>query len=155
MFHDSRTKSLVRFASFCDADLCTTIMIVYHHGHLHDAQDAGSGISGLLRTFPFRSPCVPFAEHRCLLEPVHAGLHAARGVSSVQEVGDLAVLQRLGATRPHRVCQPCPPRWSDRSTYTHMRFLNGRHQTVGCFHSFGESLFWKIVPKNDAWYLEN
>ena len=38
------------------------------------AQDSGSGLSGLKRTFPFRSPCVSLAAHRCLLEPAHTGL---------------------------------------------------------------------------------
>lgn len=50
-------------------------------------------------------PCVPLVLGRSLDEPVDAGLHAAHGVSPVQEVGDVSVFQSLVPAGPLCVCQ--------------------------------------------------
>lgn len=52
------------------------------------------------------SPGAPLVLSCSLSEPLNAGLHAAHGVSSIQEVSHLSMLQGLGPAGPLSICQP-------------------------------------------------
>lgn len=72
--------------------------------HLKEKLQALSSKQGLV-TVKGRLPGVPLVLGCSLCEPVDAGLHAAHGVSPVQEVGDVSVFQSLVPPGPLRVRQ--------------------------------------------------